>query len=77
MRFVTDARSAKAAQLGIGEVCWWFAKTNEQFRVRGTLELVTDASAPPGSGAQRARHAAWEAMRDGAREQFWWPTPAE
>ena len=27
------------------EVCWWFAATSEQFRVRGELELVTDASA--------------------------------
>mmetsp|Transcript_6963 Transcript_6963/g.17815 ORF Transcript_6963/g.17815 Transcript_6963/m.17815 type:complete len:234 (+) Transcript_6963:139-840(+) len=79
MRMITDTRSDKIEQLRtnpLGELVWWFARSAEQFRVSGSVEIV-DAS-PCGGDAEAllaARRAQWGNLSDRAREQFFGPAP--
>ncbi len=78
IQFVTDLRSTKAIDLLAGgspwaEVCWYFPKTREQFRIGGTLALVSAACAE--TGDCKARQQAWQQMSDAGRIQFDWGTP--
>jgi pyridoxamine 5'-phosphate oxidase len=78
MQFVTDSRSSKALNLLAGaspcaEVCWYFPTTREQFRLSGTLELVTAECADTSNC--KARQQAWQQMSDSGRIQFDWGTP--
>ncbi len=78
LQLVTDLRSAKAINLLAGaspwaEACWYFPKTREQFRLSGTLELVTPENA--NSSYSQARQQAWQQMSDAGRIQFEWGTP--
>jgi pyridoxamine 5'-phosphate oxidase len=78
LKFVTDARSEKAAQIEQNpdaEACWYFVKTREQFRLAGTLILVQ--ASHPDTALQQARKIAWQELSDAARLQFAWPTPGE
>ncbi len=73
LQVATDARSDKVRQLancGQGEICWYFTRSREQFRIRGPI-AVHDASS---AGAQ-ARRRLWFAMSPVARAQFFWPDP--
>jgi pyridoxamine 5'-phosphate oxidase len=82
LQFVTDGRSALRAATGTTkaieiaqnpwvEACWYFAKTREQFRIAGTLELI-DAQ---NEHYQLERQVAWEQMSEAGRAQFYWPLP--
>jgi pyridoxamine 5'-phosphate oxidase len=78
LQLVTDIRSSKSLDLLAdaspwAELCWYFPKTREQFRLSGTLELVT-AQCPPTTYC-KARQQAWEQMSDAGRIQFEWGTP--
>jgi pyridoxamine 5'-phosphate oxidase len=78
IKFVTDIRSSKAINLLAdaapwAEACWYFPKTREQFRLGGTLELVTAACSD--TSDCKARQEAWEQMSDAGRIQFDWGTP--
>jgi pyridoxamine 5'-phosphate oxidase len=78
IKFVTDVRSAKAINLLAdgspwAEACWYFPKTREQFRLSGTLELVTAAAS--NTSHLTARQEAWQQMSDAGRIQFEWETP--
>jgi pyridoxamine 5'-phosphate oxidase len=78
LKFVVDSRSQKALNLLSGasnwaEVCWYFPTTREQFRVSGTLLLVTAEC--PLSNYSKARQEAWQQLSDGGRIQFAWATP--
>jgi pyridoxamine 5'-phosphate oxidase len=78
MKFVTDIRSTKAINLLAdaspwAEACWYFPKTREQFRLSGTLELVTAVCST--TGYCKARQEVWEQMSDSGRIQFDWATP--
>lgn len=78
LQFVTDARSEKAEQIDRqpwGEVCWYFPKTREQFRISGKLILVTDNDLDP--DLQAARKTSWQELSDAARLQFAWPDPGK
>lgn len=78
LQFVTDARSEKAAQIEssiAGELCWYFPKTREQFRIAGTLTLVRHSSSD--LNLLQARQSAWQALSEGARSQFTWPDPGK
>jgi pyridoxamine 5'-phosphate oxidase len=78
LQFAIDLRSAKAQDLLSGsanwaEVCWYFPKTREQFRISGELLLVTAES-----GLERdckARQAAWQQLSDAGRSSFAWAMP--
>ena len=78
LQFVVDRRSSKVQNLLAGssnraEVCWYFPTTREQFRISGTLELVTIESDV--DSRSKARQAAWQQLSDGGRIQFAWATP--
>lgn len=78
LKFVTDSRSQKAAQIEHqpwAEACWYFTTTREQFRLAGTLTLV--GANHPDSLLQQARQASWQGLSDAARLQFAWPHPRE
>ncbi len=45
LKIITDIRSEKFAHLQNNpqaEICWYFAKTREQFRIRGKIDLITE-----------------------------------
>ncbi len=78
LQFVVDSRSSKVQNLSAGasnwaEVCWYFPTTREQFRIGGTLELVTVASDI--DSRSKVRQAAWQQLSDSGRIQFAWATP--
>ncbi len=78
VQFVADIRSQKAINLLAdaspwAEACWYFPKTREQFRLSGTLELVTAASSD--TGYSKARQQTWQCMSDSGRIQFDWAMP--
>jgi pyridoxamine 5'-phosphate oxidase len=78
IKLVTDIRSAKAKNLRAdtspwAEACWYFPKTREQFRLSGSLELITNESS--NASHCKARQEAWQQMSDSGRIQFEWGTP--
>jgi pyridoxamine 5'-phosphate oxidase len=78
LKLVTDVRSTKAINLLAdgspwAEACWYFPKTREQFRLSGSLELVTAAAS--NTSHLTARQEAWQQMSDAGRIQFEWETP--
>lgn len=76
LQFVTDTRSEKAHQIAHhpwGEICWYFPKTREQFRISGNLILVREKH--PETSLLKARLIAWQQLSDAARQQFAWPHP--
>jgi PPOX class probable FMN-dependent enzyme len=69
LKFITDTRSQKAAEIqqqSWGEICWYFPNTREQFRITGSLILITDS-------VDSARTKMWQELSDAARLQFAWP----
>jgi pyridoxamine 5'-phosphate oxidase len=78
LKMITDARSAKIQdiqQQPQGEICWYFTKTREQFRIAGSLCLVT--AVETNADLQQARQLTWHHLSDSARSQFAWPNPAQ
>ncbi|WP_019504739.1 Npun_F5749 family FMN-dependent PPOX-type flavoprotein [Pleurocapsa sp. PCC 7319] len=78
LKIITDARSAKIQDIehqAIAEVCWYFTKTREQFRITGNLQLIT--SAETNSDLKQARQTTWQHLSDAARSQFAWPDPGK
>lgn len=83
LKMVTDARSSKVMNEGEQcELCWWFGRTSEQFRVRGKL-LYVGPDEEPVEGVEgderaylsRQRMEQWGKMRDAAKAQFFWDSP--
>mmetsp|Transcript_21041 Transcript_21041/g.58511 ORF Transcript_21041/g.58511 Transcript_21041/m.58511 type:complete len:290 (-) Transcript_21041:1803-2672(-) len=71
MKMCTDLRSKKVDEVAhqpISEMVWWFPKTSEQYRVRGSLLLVGDES--DDRNLQIARKEMWGNISDPARESF-------
>ncbi|WP_041237678.1 Npun_F5749 family FMN-dependent PPOX-type flavoprotein [Gloeothece citriformis] len=78
IKIVTDLRSEKVNQINYqpwGEICWYFTKTREQFRLSGRLTLITPNY--PDSTLQKERQLAWQQLSDSARLQFTWPEPGQ
>ncbi|HSM81116.1 MAG TPA: Npun_F5749 family FMN-dependent PPOX-type flavoprotein [Nodosilinea sp.] len=76
LTLVTDQRSAKVADIAAhpwAEACWYFTHTREQFRLAGPIQVVNAGNA----SLAQARQTAWEALSDQARQQFYWPHPAQ
>ncbi|MCU0542170.1 MAG: pyridoxamine 5'-phosphate oxidase family protein [Oscillatoriaceae cyanobacterium Prado104] len=78
LKFITDSRTQKVQEINLypwGEICWYFPKIREQFRIAGKLILVdADYSEP---ALQQARRIAWQEISEEARSQFTWPQPGE
>ena len=78
LQFITDFRSDKIAHIKAkpwAEICWYFTKSREQFRLFGKLVLVTAADLEP--TLQLARQQVWQKLSAPARLQFSWPNPGE
>jgi PPOX class probable FMN-dependent enzyme len=78
LQFIIDTRSKKfihIQQKPYGEICWYFTKTREQFRLAGNLILVT--SEHEDSELLKARRIMWQNISDSARLQFAWANPGE
>lgn len=77
LKIITDSRSAKIQDIehqARAEICWYFTKTREQFRITGSLCLVTDSDLD--EDLKQARKTTWQNLSDSARSQFAWPDPA-
>jgi pyridoxamine 5'-phosphate oxidase len=71
MKMCTAKNSQKVAQnqkQPIAEMVWWFAKTSEQYRIRGTLILIGNESDDKALIA--ARKELWGNIGDPSRESF-------
>lgn len=81
LKFITDRRSEKVEQIALhpaAELCWYFPKTREQFRIAGNLHLITHTDISPSDSTeawQKLRRMTWHNLSDAARSQFAWPTP--
>ncbi|NJN49300.1 MAG: pyridoxamine 5'-phosphate oxidase [Alkalinema sp. RL_2_19] len=78
LKFITDRRSEKITQLAQnpwGELCWYFPKTREQFRLAGQLHIIDAAHLDP--AAQQLRRTTWHNLSDNARNSFAWPAPKQ
>lgn len=78
LKIVTDARSRKVAQIQHqpwGEICWYFSKTREQFRLAGELVVVDKEHS--NTSLQKERQLAWQNLSDAARVQFTYPAPGK
>jgi PPOX class probable FMN-dependent enzyme len=78
LRFITDSRSEKAEQLKAqpwGEICWYFPKTREQFRLLGKLTVVSADDTD--ELLLKARKMLWHDLSDGGRSQFAWAYPKQ
>eukprot|EP01125_Pyxidicula_operculata_P022832 TRINITY_DN9604_c0_g1_i1.p1 TRINITY_DN9604_c0_g1~~TRINITY_DN9604_c0_g1_i1.p1 ORF type:complete len:216 (+),score=16.83 TRINITY_DN9604_c0_g1_i1:241-888(+) len=76
LKFVTDLRSAKFDQIQNNtkcEICWYFEKTREQFRVAGDLKIVSTSEA--NNDLSKVLSDQWKSLSDAARGQFAWPPP--
>mmetsp|Transcript_59518 Transcript_59518/g.66622 ORF Transcript_59518/g.66622 Transcript_59518/m.66622 type:complete len:252 (-) Transcript_59518:36-791(-) len=69
MKMCTDLRSKKVEEVAKGgEMVWWFPKTSEQYRVRGSLLLIGGEN--DDRALQIARKELWGNLNDAARESF-------
>jgi len=78
LKIVTDRRSEKIEQIQQqpwGEICWYFSKSREQFRLGGELILIGDRDRD--SEFYTERQNTWENLSDSARLQFVWPHPKQ
>lgn len=78
LKIITDARSNKIEEIQYqsrAEICWYFSKTREQFRITGELQMIT--SEEEESRLQQLRQDTWQQLSDAGRSQFAWPTPAQ
>ena len=76
LQIITDRRSEKITELAKesqAEICWYFTKSREQFRLLGTLSIIDANQIEP--SRQKAREKVWKELSDNARAQFSWPTP--
>lgn len=78
LMLISDRRSQKNQQIGLnagGEVCWYFPKTREQFRITGRLSCIDNATESAASQALRMQ--IWNSISRKAKDQFHWPMPGE
>jgi pyridoxamine 5'-phosphate oxidase len=78
LMMISDRRSQKIRQIqqhAWAEICWYFPKTREQFRLSGSLIAFDESDTDP--QRQQAYRQTWQNLSDPAREQFYWPTPGQ
>ena len=65
LKFITDIRSEKVEEINFypwGEICWYFPKTREQFRIAGKLVLVV--AEYPDAELDSSRRRAWQEISE-------------
>lgn len=78
IKIISDRRSDKVSQLQHhpwAELCWYFAKTREQFRIFGKITLIDAQGIDPKLRSER--QVTWQNISDPARAQFGWPVPKQ
>lgn len=76
LQIASDSRSQKIEQILLypqSEICWYFVKTREQFRLSGCMTIVDHRTSDP--ILQTARQALWQSLSAAARFQFSYPHP--
>lgn len=76
LKIITDSRSQKIEEIAknsLAEVCWYFTKTREQFRLAGEITIIKADNTQTKLGQIRAL--VWQEISDAARLQFSWPPP--
>ena len=76
MKMITDSRSEKVSQIALSPQCemvWWFSQSSEQYRITGSLQLVSGEETSEELLAARKQQ--WGNLSDPAREQFYWRQP--
>ncbi|MGB2925888.1 MAG: Npun_F5749 family FMN-dependent PPOX-type flavoprotein [Limnothrix sp.] len=77
LKIIGDRRSEKIchlAQNNRAEIAWYFTKTREQFRLAGSIQIISHQTIDSPFFAER-KHT-WQSISDSARAQFLWPDPA-
>ncbi|MCU7553970.1 pyridoxamine 5'-phosphate oxidase family protein [Alteromonas sp. ASW11-19] len=72
LQVISDTRSGKWDDLqgnGFAQVCWYFAKTREQYRLDVTATCLKVADNP----SLLAQY--WQKLSDAGKKQFLWGTP--
>jgi pyridoxamine 5'-phosphate oxidase len=75
---ITDRRSPKIEQIeqnSGAEICWYFPKTREQFRLAGMLYIVNAEHL--NKSWQQAYHKTWQKLSEAARAQFYGLAPGQ
>lgn len=73
LKMCTDLRSEKVHQTGPTEVVWWFPKTSEQYRIRGTMILIGNdhtTVTEHDRALMIARKEMWGSLTDSSRDSF-------
>jgi len=73
LELFSDQRSEKVMELlsdEAVELCWLFPKARQQYRLRGSVELIT-----PAEQADLCQQR-WQQLSDTGRAVWGWPTPA-
>jgi pyridoxamine 5'-phosphate oxidase len=76
IQLAVDSRSEKICQIAhspLAQICWYFCKTREQFRIAGTLEAIT--ADHPDPRAQQHRQQLWQQISEKGRLLWFWPEP--
>ncbi|XP_044377137.1 pyridoxine/pyridoxamine 5'-phosphate oxidase 2 isoform X2 [Triticum aestivum] len=72
----TDARSNKIGEIRewpLGEICWYFTDSWEQFRISGIIDVIDGSSLDPAKLQQREK--AWFASSVKSRSQYLGQSP--
>ncbi|KAF6237644.1 hypothetical protein COO60DRAFT_705986 [Scenedesmus sp. NREL 46B-D3] len=75
---VTDRRSGKVSELASNphvEVCWYFPSSREQYRLSGTMAVISQDDS--NQQLLQARQEAWARLSGAGRCQFVWPHPGQ
>ncbi|MEL4896159.1 Npun_F5749 family FMN-dependent PPOX-type flavoprotein [Crocosphaera sp. Alani8] len=75
LQIITDSRSQKLTEINhhsSSEICWYFPKTREQFRITGKITIIDHKHEK-----EKARLTVWQNLSDAAKQQFTWPHPGE
>jgi pyridoxamine 5'-phosphate oxidase len=78
LMMISDRRSQKVPQIqqtSWAEICWYFPKTREQFRLSGSLQIVDQSSTNP--QLRQVYNQTWQNLSDSARAQFYWLPPSQ
>ncbi|WJG09897.1 pyridoxamine 5'-phosphate oxidase family protein [Aliiglaciecola sp. LCG003] len=73
----TDVRSGKISQLrrnSNAALCWYFAKTREQYRLSAKV-VVVDAQYAQSHPFSALRDKQWLTLSPSAQQSYWWPKP--
>jgi PPOX class probable FMN-dependent enzyme len=84
LQFAVDSRSEKLAHIQANpqaQVCWYFGKTREQFRIAGSLIPILDPQGIQGDVGEQEEHhrrdreRLWSQMSERGRLLWYWPAP--